>query len=83
MNALVVASASSKGLVLILLALVIGPLLGLLLRMVNGNGWERIGKGPLAIEERRPEKEDSDPAIVQAEVRQLENLVGSGREPRP
>jgi len=83
MDPLVVASATDKGLILILLALIVGPLLGLLLRAVNGNGWERIGKGPLAVEERRPEKEDSDPEIVQAEVQELENLVGSKREPRP
>lgn len=83
MDPLLVASATDKGLVLILLALIVGPLLGLLLRMVNGNGWERIGKGPLAVEERRPEKEDSDPEIVHAEVQELENLVGSKRESRP
>lgn len=82
MDPLLLASATDKGLVLILLALVLGPLLGLLLRAVNGNGWDRIGKGPLAIEERRPEREDADPEIVEAEVRQLENLVGSEREPR-
>jgi hypothetical protein len=83
MDPLVAASATDKGLVVILIALVVGPLLGLLLRAVNGNGWDRIGKGPLAIEERRPEKEDSDPEMVAAEVRDLENLVGSDREPRP
>jgi hypothetical protein len=83
MDSLVLASATSKGLVIILLAAVIGPLLGLLLRAVNGNGWDRIGKGPLAIEERRPEEKDSDPQMVEAEVRELENLVGSEREPRP
>jgi len=83
MDPLVVASATDKGLILILLALIVGPLLGLLLRAVNGNGWERIGKGPLAVQERRSEKEDSDPEIVQAETRELENLVGSKREPRP
>jgi len=83
MDPLVVASATDKGLILILLALIVGPLLGLLLRAVNGNGWERIGKGPLAVQERRSEKEDSDPEIVQAETRELENLVGSNREPRP
>ncbi len=83
MDSLLVASATDKGLVLILLALIVGPLLGLLLRAVNGNGWERIGKGPLAIQERRPEKDDSDPQMVEAEVRELENLVGSEREPRP
>jgi hypothetical protein len=83
MDPVLIASATDKGLILILLALIVGPLLGLLLRAVNGNGWERIGKGPLAVEERRPEKQDSDPEIVQAEVRELENLVGSKREPRP
>ena len=83
MDSLLIASATDKGLVLILLALIVGPLLGLLLRAVNGNGWERIGKGPLAIQERQSEKEDSDPEIVQAEVQDLENLVGSRREPRP
>jgi hypothetical protein len=82
MDSLVVASATSKGLFIIIIALIVGPLLGLLLRAVNGNGWDHIGKGPLAIEERRPEKEDSDPQIVEAEVRELENLVGSDREPR-
>ena len=83
MDPVLIASATDKGLILIVLALIVGPLLGLLLRAVNGNGWERIGKGPLAVEERRPEKEDSDPEIVQAEVQELENLVGSKREPRP
>jgi len=83
MDPLVVASATDKGLVIILIALIVGPLLGLLLRAVNGNGWERIGKGPLAIQERRPEKADSDPQIVESEVRELENLVGSIREHRP
>ena len=83
MDPLVLASATDKGLVIILIALIVGPMLGLLLRAVNGDGWERIGKGPLAIEERRPEKEDSDPQIVEAEVRELENLVGSERERRP
>lgn len=83
MDPLVVASATDKGLILIVLALIVGPLLGLLLRAVNGNGWDRIGKGPLAIEERRPEKEDSDPRMVENETRDLENLVGSKREPRP
>jgi hypothetical protein len=83
MDSVLIASATDKGMILILLALIVGPLLGLLLRAVNGNGWERIGKGPLAVEERRPEKQDSDPEIVQAEVRELENLVGSKREPRP
>ena len=83
MNALVVASATDKGLVIILIALLVGPILGLLLRAVNGNGWDRIGKGPLAIVERRPEKDDSDPEMVSAEVRELENLIGSEREPHP
>jgi len=83
MDPLVVATATDKGLVLILLALVLGPLHGLLLRIVNGNGWERIGKGPLAIEEKRPEQEEDDPQMVESEVRELENLVGSERDPRP
>lgn len=83
MDPVLIASATDKGLVLIVLALIVGPLLGLLLRAVNGNGWERIGKGPLAVEERRPAQEDSDPEIVQAEVQDLENLVGSKRESRP
>jgi len=83
MDPLVLASATDKGLIIIVIALIVGPLLGLLLRAVNGDGWERIGKGPLAIEEKRPEKEDSDPQMVETEVRELENLVGSNREPRP
>jgi hypothetical protein len=83
MDPLILASATDKGLVIILIALIVGPMLGLLLRAVNGNGWDRIGKGPLAIQERRPEKDDSDPQIVESEVRELENLVGSEREPRP
>jgi len=83
MDPLVLASATDKGLIIIVIALIVGPLLGLLLRAVNGDGWERIGKGPLAIEEKRPEKDDSDPQMVEAEVHELENLVGSDREPRP
>ena len=82
MEPVLIASATDKGLILIVLALIVGPLLGLLLRAVNGNGWERIGKGPLAIEERRPAQADSDPEIVQTEVQELENLVGSERGPR-
>jgi len=80
MDALVIASATDKGLILILIALILGPLLGFLLRAVNGDGWERIGKGPLAIQERRSAKEDSDPRMIETEVRELENLVGSERE---
>ena len=82
MDPVLIASATDKGLILIVFALIVGPLLGLLLRAVNGNGWERIGKGPLAIEERRPAREDSDREIVQTEVQELENLVGSERDPR-
>ncbi len=77
------ASATDKGVVLILLALVVGPLLGLLLRAVNGDGWERIGKGPFAIGEPRAGHEEEDQEIVAAETRELENLVGSKREPSP
>jgi hypothetical protein len=83
MDLLVLASATDKGLIIILIALLVGPMLGLLLRAVNGNGWDHIGKGPLAIQERRPEKHDSDPQIVDSRVRELENLVGSERAPRP
>jgi len=83
MDLLVLASATDKGLVIILIVLVLGPMLGLLLRAVNGDGWERIGKGPLAIQEKQPEKVDSDPQIVESEVRELENLVGSVRASRP
>jgi hypothetical protein len=83
MDPLIVASATDKGLVILLLALVVGPLLGVILRVVNGNGWERIGKGPLAMEERREPERDSDPEQVDAEVRELENLVGSKRGSRP
>jgi hypothetical protein len=83
MDPLIVASATDKGLVILLLALIVGPLLGIILRVVNGNGWERIGKGPLAMEERRAPELDSDPDEAAAEVRELENLVGSERGPRP
>jgi hypothetical protein len=82
MDPLLLASATDKGLIIILIALIVGPMLGLLLRAVNGNGWDHIGKGPLAIQEKRPEKDDSDPQIIDSEVRELENLVGSGRAPR-
>lgn len=82
MDLLVLASATDKGLVIILIALLVGPLLGLLLRAVNGNGWDHIGKGPLAFQEKPPEKSDSDPQIVDSRVRELENLVGSERAPR-
>ena len=83
MDPLIVASATDKGLVILFVAVVVGPLLGILLRVVNGSGWDRIGKGPLAMEERRAPELDSDPAQVDAEVRELENLVGSKRGPRP
>lgn len=83
MDPFLVASATDKGLVILLLAVVVGPLLGVILRVVNGNGWDRIGKGPLAMEERRAPELDSEPDQVAAEVRELENLVGSDRGPRP
>jgi hypothetical protein len=83
MDPFLVASATDKGLVILLLAVVVGPLLGVILRAVNGNGWDRIGKGPLAMEERRAPELDSDPDQAAAEVRELENLVGSKRGPRP
>ncbi len=83
MDPFLVASATDKGLVVLLFALVVGPLLGVILRVTNGNGWDRIGKGPLAMEERRPAELDSDPEQVDAEVRELKNLVGSERGSRP
>lgn len=83
MDPFLVASATDKGLVILLLAVVVGPLLGVILRVVNGDGWERIGKGPLAMEERRAPELDSKPDQIAAEVRELENLVGSDRGPRP
>ncbi|MGE0066315.1 MAG: hypothetical protein AB7T48_03080 [Solirubrobacterales bacterium] len=83
MDPWIVASATDKGLVILFLAVVVGPFLGVLLRVVNGNGWDRIGKGPLAMEERRSPELESDPEQVDAEVRELKNLVGSERASRP
>ncbi len=68
-------SAGDAALALLLVTGVVAPIVGLLLRSISA-GWDGIGKGPYAIEERRAD-DDSDPEQNEAEVRQLRDLIGS------
>jgi hypothetical protein len=68
-------SAGDGALALLLVTGVVAPIVGLLLRSVSA-GWDGIGKGPYAIEERHP-ADDSDPDQDAAEVQQLRDLIGS------
>jgi hypothetical protein len=66
-----------KGGALLLFTGLVAPLIGLLLKRVGG-GWERLGGGPFAILDERPQPGPTnmgaqrvDPAIQAAEVRQM------------
>jgi hypothetical protein len=70
-------SPTEKAAAVLVLTAVAAPLVGLLLRRVAG-GWDTIGKGPLAIEQKtRPGGGQTgrpaplDPAVQAAEVRQM------------
>ena len=68
-------SAGDAAIALLVVTGIVAPIVGLLLRSVSA-GWDGIGKGPYAIEERRP-AEDPDPELDADEVRQLQDLIGS------
>jgi hypothetical protein len=77
-----------KGGALLLFTGVVAPLIGLLLKRVGG-GWERLGGGPFAILDERPEQRPAasaaqrvDPAIQAAEVRQMLEAKSERRRQR-
>ncbi|HKH64149.1 MAG TPA: hypothetical protein VKA35_01655 [Solirubrobacterales bacterium] len=79
-------SALQKGGALLLFTGLAAPLIGLLLKRVGG-GWERMGGGPFAILDERPQKravgnQPVDPAIQAAEVRQMLEAKSERRRQR-
>lgn len=70
-------TALQKGATVLVFTGVAAPLIGLLLKRVGG-GWERMGAGPFAILDGRPDRGSAkgapqrvDPAIQATEVRQM------------
>ena len=70
-------TALQKGAALLVFTGFVAPLIGLLLKRAGG-GWERLGGGPFAILDERPQRrpihsaaQRTDPAIQAAEVRQM------------
>jgi len=79
-------SALQKGGALLLFTGLAAPLIGILLKRVGG-GWERMGGGPFAILDERPQKravdnQPVDPAIQAAEVRQMLEAKSDRRRQR-
>ncbi|HEU4392210.1 MAG TPA: hypothetical protein VFR04_01105 [Solirubrobacterales bacterium] len=78
MDLVLAMSPTAKCMVVLLFTGVAAPLAGILFRHVGG-GWNSLGKGPLAIEQRLPPvalhlaspQPLVDPAIQAAEVRQM------------
>ncbi len=89
MDPLLAISPSGKCAVVLLFTGVAAPMAGLLLRRIAG-GWDSIGGGPFAIEQRLPPVRRRlghpapavDPAIQAAEVRQMLKAKSERRQRR-